>query len=565
MIQNKHKLAFLLCLLLMATTAFGASEAEYKKLAKTWTLRADGSQEFRYNMELTLFTHTAMNGTYGESFIVYNPQYQELKINSSYTRQKDGTIIKTPDNAFVEVLPRNAADAPAYNHLKEMVVVHTGLELGATIYLDYTVTSRPGYLPEVDVFEELLQTSPVKEYTLSIVTPETKEVAFTLANNNAKPSVKQGNGVRTTTWTLRNLPASSRAPFVSVRNGDVPFLAATTYASEGEALATLSKQFNPAGDLQLTTLAESLTEGKDKDEDKLQAILEYTTNHVASNRLTLDQTGYRLRPADAVMSTAYGTEAEKANLLAGLLAGAGFKAEPMATYQAHAEKGLALKAIDQLLVSCMVNGEMYLFSPSSTRRPQTVNFDRTPLFSLTTGQPVAVAVPTLEDYQIKNDITLTFKKDGNLMTMTKGSIGKEILPYFTTGNMGTPASLNVQNGYATIILPDDASGFSHLPYGYLNSQRKENILIPRPVSEIYTYTIECPENMQLRTPQADKTISNAAGKLTIAVKTNGRTVTVTRSLELNKQLYTPAEYKELRQLLTEWSDVNGKTLLFSVR
>ena len=166
MIQNKHKLAFLLCLLLMATTAFGASEAEYKKLAKTWTLNADGSQEFRYNMELTLFTHTAMNGTYGESFIVYNPQYQELKINSSYTRQKDGTIIKTPDNAFVEVLPRNAADAPAYNHLKEMVVVHTGLELGATIYLDYTVTSKPGYLPEVDIFEELLQSSPVKELSL---------------------------------------------------------------------------------------------------------------------------------------------------------------------------------------------------------------------------------------------------------------------------------------------------------------------------------------------------------------------------------------------------------------
>ena len=143
MIQNKHKFAFLLCMLLMTTTVFGASEAEYKKLAKTWTLNADGSQEFRYDMELTLFTHTAMNGTYGESFIVYNPQYQELKINSSYTKQKDGTIIKTPDNAFVEVLPRNAADAPAYNHLKEMVVVHTGLELGATIYLDYTVTSKP--------------------------------------------------------------------------------------------------------------------------------------------------------------------------------------------------------------------------------------------------------------------------------------------------------------------------------------------------------------------------------------------------------------------------------------
>ena len=564
MIRNKHKFAFLLCMLLMTTTVFGASEAEYKKLAKTWTLNADGSQEFRYDMELTLFTHTAMNGTYGESFIVYNPQYQELKINSSYTKQKDGTIIKTPDNAFVEVLPRNAADAPAYNHLKEMVVVHTGLELGATIYLDYTVTSKPGYLPEVDIFEELLQSSPVKEYTLTIVIPEAKELAYTLTNNPAKASVKRSGGTCTTSWTLRNLPASSRAPFVYVKNGDVPFLAATTYASEGEALATLLKQFNPSGDPQLTTLAESLTEGEKKDEDKLEAILEYTTNHIANNGLTLDQTGYRLRPADAVMSTAYGTEVEKANLLAGLLDGAGFKAEPMATYQAYADKGLALKAVDQLFVSCMVNGELYLFSTSSTHRPQTVNFDRTPLFSLQTGKPVAIAVP--QDYLIKSDIAVRFK-DGKVTTSTKESVGKELMPYFTTGNSENEqtAPLKVENGYATISLPDAEYGFSHLPYGYLNSQRKENLLIPRPVNEVYTYTIECPENMELRTPETDKTIRNAAGSLTISVKKNGRTATVTRSLELNKQLYTPAEYKDLRQLLTEWSDVNGKTLLFSVR
>lgn len=564
MIRNKHKFAFLLCMLLMTTTVFGASEAEYKKLAKTWTLNADGSQEFRYDMELTLFTHTAMNGTYGESFIVYNPQYQELKINSSYTKQKDGTIIKTPDNAFVEVLPRNAADAPAYNHLKEMVVVHTGLELGATIYLDYTVTSKPGYLPEVDIFEELLQSSPVKEYTLTIVIPEAKELAYTLTNNPAKASVKRSGGTCTTSWTLRNLPASSRAPFVYAKNGDVPFLAATTYASEGEALATLLKQFNPSGDPQLTTLAESLTEGEKKDEDKLEAILEYTTNHIANNGLTLDQTGYRLRPADAVISTAYGTEVEKANLLAGLLDGAGFKAEPMATYQAYADKGLALKAVDQLFVSCMVNGELYLFSTSSTHRPQTVNFDRTPLFSLQTGKPVAIAVP--QDYQIKSDIAVRFK-DGKVTTSTKESVGKELMPYFTTGNSENEqtAPLKVENGYATISLPDAEYGFSHLPYGYLNSQRKENLLIPRPVNEVYTYTIECPENMELRTPETDKTIRNAAGSLTISVKKNGRTATVTRSLELNKQLYTPAEYKELRQLLTEWSDVNGKTLLFSVR
>ena len=237
-------------------------EAEYKQLTKAWTLHPDGSQEFRCSMELTLFTHTAMNGTYGETFIVYDPQYQELKINASYTKQKDGTIIETPANAFVESLPHAAANAPAYNRLKEMVVVHTGLELGATIYLDYTLTSKAGYLPELDIFEELLQSSPVKTYTLSITTPADKPVAYTLAYNNTKPSVQEENGQRTTTWTLRNLPAESRAPYVSVANGDVPYLAATTFASEEAAFGSLFKQFNPAGDIQLQTIAENLTAGK---------------------------------------------------------------------------------------------------------------------------------------------------------------------------------------------------------------------------------------------------------------------------------------------------------------
>lgn len=84
-------------LLLTALPAKAASEAEFGKLAKTYTLHKDGSQEMRVYKELTLFTHAAMNGLYGESFIVYNPAYQELKIHESYTRQKDGKIVKTPE------------------------------------------------------------------------------------------------------------------------------------------------------------------------------------------------------------------------------------------------------------------------------------------------------------------------------------------------------------------------------------------------------------------------------------------------------------------------------------
>ena len=171
-------LSVLLLMLVLPTKA--ASEAEFGKLVRSYTLRTDGSQEMRVQKELTLFTHAAMNGLYGESFIIYNPAYQELKIHESYTRQKDGSIVKTPDNAFVEVLPSAAADAPAYNGLKEMVVVHTGLELGATIYLDYSVITRPGYLPELDICESVEELSPIKEYVLSLSVPDNKPLHYEL-------------------------------------------------------------------------------------------------------------------------------------------------------------------------------------------------------------------------------------------------------------------------------------------------------------------------------------------------------------------------------------------------
>ena len=63
MIKITYKLILLLSLLAMTVTSFAASEAEYGKVSKAWTLHADGSQEYRSSMELTLFTHTAMNST----------------------------------------------------------------------------------------------------------------------------------------------------------------------------------------------------------------------------------------------------------------------------------------------------------------------------------------------------------------------------------------------------------------------------------------------------------------------------------------------------------------------
>ncbi|MDR1937970.1 MAG: DUF3857 and transglutaminase domain-containing protein, partial [Tannerellaceae bacterium] len=422
-----HKTHCLFFLLAFALQAFAAPEAEYGKLSKTYILKEDGSREFHYRMELTLYTHTAMNRTYGESFIVYDPAYQELKIHASYTRQKDGGIITTPENAFVEVLPAQAADAPAYNRLREMVVVHTGLELGATIYLDYSILTKPGYLPELDICEPIEQTSPVKDYTITVEAPPEKPLFYTLLNSSAKPVVSKANGNKVV-WNIRDLPAASREPQVSALGGDVKWLVASTYPSAGEALKVLSKQLTPKGDMPLLSLSESITEGKTTDTEKLQAILCHVADHIGYSRLSLRETGFRIRPSDEVIPSAYGTEAEKVNLLAGLLNAAGIPNEIIASYPKDIQvNSCGLSAILDLFVKAQAGGKTCLLTPTGKSMSEAGRYTAYKQFLSLTNPGKEI---TLEPPSAAIDYRYTLSVSPEKVEIQKaGSLGDAFIPY----------------------------------------------------------------------------------------------------------------------------------------
>lgn len=67
--------------------------------------------------------------------------------------------------------------------------------------------------------------------------------------------------------------------------------------------------------------------------------------------------------------------------------------------------------------------------------------------------------------------------------------------------------------------------------------------------------------MQVCIPQKAKEIANAVGKLKITVQTTGDKTEVTRSLKLDKQLITPADYADFHRLMSEWEDGHHTTLL----
>ena len=574
----------IICLLIVLGTAISVSaapEAEFKKLIKSWTLNTDGSQEFHYNMELTIYSYLAMRSLYGESFIQYNPEYQTLKINSSYTKQKDGTIVKTPDNAFVEVLPRSAADAPAYNHLKEMVVVHTGLELGATIYLDYTITTKAGYLPGLDIFEPIQQASPIKEYSLSVTVPVDKDLSYSLANPQVMAKVNVEEGMRTISWKLKNVKPASLAPMQRIESGDMQYLACSTFETNKEAMNYLFGQFDRPESMPLISLAETLTEGKNTDTEKLQAIHSFIVNDFAHSRLSLSETGYHIRPAEDVIRSAYGTDAELINLLYGLLSAAKIETKVCAAYPVKDPQECSILKAVRLFIQAKADGQTYLLTSGSSKMSEIGwTADYCDIRDLKTGEEVDL---TPCSPNLSYDVTMKLS-DKEVVSSIKANIPAAFVAYsdskataFSAGDKNASVSqkenvitVNYQTtgkvesvpGYYLLRLPDSPAGVAHQPYASFNSTRDCNLFLPYAPNETYTYTIEVPANMELSTPTAEKNISNAAGNCLLSIKQTGNKVEVSRSLKINSNLIKRADYTVFHALMAAWATINDTPILF---
>ena len=526
-------------LLLAVLPVKAESEAEFRKLSKTYTLRADGSQELRVQKELTLFTHAAMNGLYGETFIVYDPEFQELTIHESYTRQKDGTVIKTPSNALVEVLPSSAANALAYNHLKEMVVVHTGLELGATIYLDYSIVSKAGYLPELDVCCPVKELSPVKEFIFRLNVPAGKSVRYELLNASAKPVIAQGNGMKSFIWTLKDVaPRPYAYPsgrgnlglVQAVASGMMPVFVASTWPGYTEAVKYLQKQFAVGNTSVVEGKVAELTQGL---EGNPQAMRNAIANYMAGLyqlghcNVSLQDAGYRLRPASEVITSAYGTQAELVNLDVTLQRAAGLEAEV---------------AVCALRPS--VDGNRGLATVMS-------------LVCQSKKMPEKVALTGTEEACLQPFMTITDLQGKKLML--ESYLGAKEARTIDTLEVKSDKLQELADGWGIVPLSDPTPVRSLYAYAG-NTSISEKILLPRTVDCALETIVRLPEGMKW-SGHADKEISNACGKVVFSYKAVKGGVKVTRSIRIDRQLQTPANYKELYALLSEWRDTNNHTLV----
>lgn len=599
------KIIILLFGIILSFTLIGQqpeSDAIYEKIIKEFTLHADGSMDFHYYKKLKLNTHFSFNRLYGETFIIYDPDHQDVKITKAIVTQKNGTVVAAPENAFNEVLPRFAANAPYFNHLRELVVTHAGLELDAVIELDYTIHTNAGYFPALMGNEVITESSPISEEIIKVKVPTTKVLNYKVFQSRTGPEIFETDGNKEYVFTFTGIAENTHEHFQPANDKQMPRLVFST-SNLAEAQQFLSNQdaLNYKTDKQLQAVVTDLKKDSISILNLILKLQNIVANDVNTYRIPPVYSGFKARPAIEVWQSNGGTPFEKSILLVTLLREAGVHAEPLAIMPTkfYDERIGCLPLIKEYLVQVNpLDKEQMIVSPI---KPAVQNL----IYALNECTLLELNPSKLNTYKIQenfgNKVVMNGKLTINDSLKITGSaeviLFEKTNPYYKLlqdssyakkliggGIPGTDItsfdiintaqvrsnldyqfekkdSLKNYKNYYFLELPVCKNGVESWHINYLNSDRKTDFEIPATLDEQYSFTIELPEEMELINPVEIIEHSSDFGEVILSNIQNDTAITVKRLFRISKNRIPVSSYQELKEMLDLWNERKYRELV----
>ncbi|MBR5778351.1 MAG: DUF3857 domain-containing protein [Bacteroidales bacterium] len=505
----------------MTNVAFSQKDANYNKIKRSYTVNSDGTIDYNYRKELKVISLRSFFSVYGETFIVYNPEFQKLKINESYTVRKDGSKVQTPANAFVEQLPSTCTNCQRYNGIREMVVVHTALEYDATIVLDYTITSATADLNEVI---DWVENAPIDNYEVSVTLPQGKKLYYDMQNSKVKPSIK-GN---TYTWNMKKLKQSAAEYYAPSQRELYPVLYLSSKSMSDEV--PMDSQLN-----EYNSLINSLKVAGDKMKTAV-AIRNYVANYINHNNIPLALVNNKVSTSVQTLSSGCGTTMDKAVLVRDMLIEAGFEASLNipTTIRKSPNGNFATSDESNVMVSVVIDGKTYDMSPISTAEPvQCLKEKRISHFSNSTLNLADTNIRVQAQIQVDN----AKAKDVEKLKLNV---------------------LDTENEYYNFSVPQ--CGIDILPE-YLTSKRSTPVVCGK-TNESYSFNILLPENVKYIGQPVDIKYEKPFGSIEIKIFQKEDTLVVVRKLTIDDEQISVKDYKAFRQMMIDWRNPNYTNIIF---
>jgi hypothetical protein len=571
------------------------SDAVFQEQTKEYTLNKDGSWTYHYSHKLLINTYFAFHNLYGEDFIIYDPQFQKLKVNQSVTTMADGKKVATPENAYNDLLPGFAANVPAWNRLREMVVTHTALERGSTIDFDYILSTAKGYSPSLMGNEQLLMNSPVKKLTFKISVPAGGTLNVEQYNITAKPTVTKQNGFTTYTWILNDLPATLREDFRPREQQNRPRIVfvAGTKATDPMLSFAMQDAFKCEANADIKQAAAEAVKGIDKPLLKALKLQEKVVSEINNWQVPLQYTGYKIQNSAATWKSNGGNEAEKVVLLAAMIKSVNIQAEPVAVVSErfYAKKTASPAIIDRTLVKVSIQGMDPIYLSATQFEQQDLKFQLAGkrIISLVPGKKLESEVLPEVNNPLSVSGNLTLDPSLTLAGNLSLEIGGRLNPWlrmqkdtafatgFLSGVLGSGKATRVVKGktdtdlssfgynYSAASFAGETGGHVFLKFpsatvgsdswhmSELVSTRTEPLEIPFPINEAYDLFISIPEGISVITAPAALNLSNEFGSVNIKIAMEGNQLHITRKLNITKTLVPVEKYDAFKAIINGWN------------
>ena len=538
---------FLLLIVFASFSAFAKApekDAVYKLISKSYTLNTDGSTEFRKRTELQIFTRMTFDH-FGETFITYNPDFQEIIINEAYTIRKDGSKVETPENAFNPMLPEGCTKCERLNGIRTMVVTHTALEYDAVIVLDYTIRSKNFFFQELLEKVDLQEEVPVEKYVVSVTTPDYKPAKFVL---NGKLSYTEtentDKGMKTSVMTFTNLPEYPTDEYIFP--GD--YKAVTFYTmdephyivgkiAQQNAMQKFSNQ--KITDFFTSRFAEEMT-----DMDKVVSVRDYIHDNIQNNHLDASVLNYMFASPQQVWESNCALPIEKNILLAGVLQSLGNDAQ-------LAFMGNSLASDLKTVVRIQRNGATDYISANEIEELSLDAFFAPATLIMQDGKIENVTAQPISVERVA-EITIESGKLDDPVVKMQQKVESPKMKYLQVHGIGdTKVSVSQLSGKYYEMTIDDGDYGTPIRSVNIHNNRKYDV-DTKESSEKYGYSVKLPANVRCLTKTSHKEITVEGAKLLIDVVVGGNTVMITRTLSLPKEGISAKSSKKFKAMMGEW-------------
>jgi len=278
----------------------------------------------RVNTSLAVRAYGDHRIPYDESRCIFNVQ--------TVRTWRDGEWWETGPTGIVETLPYQVREAYDYANVREMMLLHNGIELPCILEVAYSIEDKVAFRGGAEGLWTFAREEPVVQSMFSLGLPSGWKLNVSVSEDVSEPEMKTdtNRGLDVYIWKMGPLEAIGR-PHMNDPAAYVPYIAWSTWTSWSEYGNHLENTFESAIklDTSLAKQLDSVLEKSRTDGEKADLIAKFINERTRFIDYPEHYWWSSPRVALRTYVTAYGHRLDRAVLAAALLGKAGIKAQPV--------------------------------------------------------------------------------------------------------------------------------------------------------------------------------------------------------------------------------------------